>query len=59
VADLRGVDRADYQPHGRMFNGAQGPTISGGVFSYVQGNVSYMADETLAPGYARSSGYYP
>jgi hypothetical protein len=61
VADLRRAEGVDYQPHTR-FNGAQSTTISGGVFMYVQGNVSYMGDEMLAPsmgGHVRSSGYYP
>jgi hypothetical protein len=44
----RGVERAAYQPHGSMFNGAQSTTISGGTFFFVQGNASYMADEMLA-----------
>jgi hypothetical protein len=48
--DSRRVDdRAYHQPYAGMFNGAQSITISGGVFNFIQGNVSSMADEMLAP----------
>jgi hypothetical protein len=48
--DPRQVERAHYQPHAGMFNGAQNTTISGGVFYFIQGNVSSMPDEMIAPG---------
>jgi hypothetical protein len=46
--DLGRVERAHYQPHAGMFNSAQNITISGGVFNFIQGNVSSM-DEMLVP----------
>jgi hypothetical protein len=48
--DPRQVERAHYQPHAEMFNGAQNTTINGGVFYLIQGNVSSMPDEMVAPG---------
>jgi hypothetical protein len=45
----RGVERAHYQPHAGLFNSAQSITISGGIFNFIQGNVSSNADEILAP----------
>jgi hypothetical protein len=45
----RGVERAHYQPGAGFFNSAQSITISGGVFNFIQGNVSSNADEILAP----------
>jgi hypothetical protein len=45
----RRVERGHYQPHAGMFNSAQSITISGGVFNFIQGNVSSMSDEMLAP----------
>jgi hypothetical protein len=48
-AHPRGVEHEGYQTHAGIFNNARSPTINGGVFFYVQGNVSYRADDMPAP----------
>jgi hypothetical protein len=36
-------ERADYEPQAAMFNGAQGATISGGIFYFIQGNIPHTS----------------